>query len=52
MMLRLKDQNDPQFWLDPGPDGPKNAAYYNKNAQNFIGQLNKFDTAFRDNLTS
>jgi zinc transport system substrate-binding protein len=62
----IKGPNDPHIWLDPvlaikqvqnirdGLDkiDPKNAAYYNQNAQNFIGQLNKLDTAFRGNLTS
>ncbi|MGC1927411.1 MAG: zinc ABC transporter substrate-binding protein [Candidatus Nitrosopolaris sp.] len=62
----IKGPNDPHIWLDPvlaiqqvqnirdGLDkvDPKNAAYYNQNAQNFIGQLNKLDTAFKGNLTS
>jgi zinc transport system substrate-binding protein len=62
----IKGPNDPHIWLDPvlaikqvqnirdGLDkiDPKNAAYYNQNAQNFIGQLNKLDTAFRGNFTS
>ncbi|HYV52250.1 MAG TPA: zinc ABC transporter substrate-binding protein [Candidatus Eisenbacteria bacterium] len=62
----IKGPNDPHIWLDPvlaikqvqnirdGLDkiDPKNAAYYNQNAQNFIGQLNKLDIAFRGNLTS
>jgi zinc transport system substrate-binding protein len=62
----IKGPNDPHIWLDPvlaikqvqnirdGLDkvDPKNAAYYNQNAQNFIGQLKKLDTAFRGNLTS
>jgi zinc transport system substrate-binding protein len=62
----IKGPNDPHIWLDPvlaikqvqnirdGLDkvDPKNAAHYNQNAQNFIGQLNKLDTAFRGNLTS
>ena len=62
----IKGPNDPHIWLDPvlaikqvqnirdGLDkvDPKNAAYYNHNAQNFIGQLKKLDTAFRGNLTS
>src|SRR5215831_7898510 len=61
----IKGPNDPHIWLDPvlaikqvqnirdGLDkiDPKNA-YYNQNAQNFIGQLNKLDIAFRGNLTS
>ena len=64
--LEIKGPNDPHIWLDPvlaikqvqnirdGLDkiDPKNAAYYNQNAQNFIGQLNKLDIAFRGNLTS
>jgi zinc transport system substrate-binding protein len=64
--LEIKGPNDPHIWLDPvlaikqvqnirdGLDkiDPKNAAYYNQNAQNFIGRLNKLDTAFRGNLTS
>jgi zinc transport system substrate-binding protein len=62
----IKGPHDPHVWLDPvlaikevqnirdGLDkvDPKNAAYYNQNAQNFIGQLNKLDAAFRGNLTS
>jgi zinc transport system substrate-binding protein len=62
----IKGPNDPHIWLDPvlavkqvqnirdGLDkiDPENAAYYNQNAQNFIGQLNKLDIAFRGNLTS
>jgi zinc transport system substrate-binding protein len=62
----IKGPNDPHIWLDPvlaikqvqnirdGLDkvDPENAAYYNQNAHNFIGQLNKLDTAFRGNLTS
>ena len=62
----IKGPNDPHIWLDPvlaiqqvqnirdGLDkvDPKNTAYYNQNAQNFIGQLNKLDTAFKGNLTS
>ncbi|MGA8081357.1 MAG: zinc ABC transporter substrate-binding protein [Candidatus Nitrosopolaris sp.] len=62
----IKGPNDPHIWLDPvlaiqqvknirdGLDkvDPKNAVYYNQNAQNFIGQLNKLDAAFRGNLTS
>ncbi len=62
----IKGPNDPHIWLDPvlaiqqvkniqnGLDkvDPKNSAYYNQNAQNFIKQLNKLDTAFRGNLTS
>jgi zinc transport system substrate-binding protein len=62
----IKGPNDPHIWLDPvlaikqvqnirdGLDkvDPKNVAYYNQNAQNFIGQLKKLDAAFRGNLTS
>ena len=62
----IKGPNDPHIWLDPvlaikqvqnirdGLDkvDPKNAAYFNQNAQNFIGQLNKLDMAFKGNLTS
>ncbi len=62
----IKGPNDPHIWLDPvlaiqqvqnirdGLDkvDPKNATYYNQNAENFIGQLNKLDTAFKGNLTS
>lgn len=62
----IKGPNDPHIWLDPvlaikqvqnirdGLDkiDSKNAAYYNQNAQNFVGQLNKLDIAFRGNLTS
>jgi len=62
----IKGPNDPHIWLDPvlaiqqvknirdGLDkvDPKNSAYYNQNAQNFIGQLNKLDIAFKGNLTS
>ncbi len=62
----IKGPYDPHLWLDPVTaikevqnirDGldkvdPKNAAYYNQNAQNFIGQLQKLDAAFRGNLTS
>lgn len=62
----IKGPNDPHIWLDPAlailqvqniRDGldkvdPKNIAYYNQNAQNFIGQLNKLDMAFKGNLTS
>jgi zinc transport system substrate-binding protein len=63
---QIKGPNDPHIWLDPvlaihqvqnirdGLDkvDPKNTAYYNQNAQNFIEQLNKLDTAFRGNLSS
>jgi zinc transport system substrate-binding protein len=62
----IKGPNDPHIWLDPvlaiqqvkniqnGLDkvDPKNVAYYNHNAQNFIKQLNILNTAFRGNLTS
>ncbi len=57
---------DPHIWLDPIlairqveniRDGlskvdPNNAAYYDQNAQNFIGQLKSLDTSIRGNLTS
>ncbi|MFY9798384.1 MAG: zinc ABC transporter substrate-binding protein [Candidatus Nitrosopolaris sp.] len=62
----IKGSNDPHFWLDPvlaiqqiqhirdGLDevDPKNTEYYNQNAQNFIGELNKLNNAFSGNLTS
>lgn len=62
----IKGPNDPHIWLNPVfakqqvqniRDGlvkidPKNAAYYKQNAQNFIGQLDKLDAAFRGNLSS
>jgi zinc transport system substrate-binding protein len=62
----IKGPNDPHIWLDPvlaiqqvqnirnGLEkvDPKNTAYYNQNAQNFVGKLNKLDTAFRGNLSS
>ncbi len=62
----IKGPNDPHIWLDPvlaikqvqnirdGLDkvDPKNTAYFNQNAQNFIWQLNKLDMAFKGNLTS
>jgi zinc transport system substrate-binding protein len=62
----IKGPNDPHIWLNPilaihqvqnirdGLDkvDPKNAAYYNQNAQTFIGQLNKLDAAFKGNLSS
>jgi zinc transport system substrate-binding protein len=62
----IKGPNDPHIWLDPilaikqvqnirdGLDkvDPKNAAYFNQNAQNFIGQLNNLDMAFKRNLSS
>jgi zinc transport system substrate-binding protein len=57
---------DPHIWLDPIlaiqqveniRDGlskvdPNNAAYYDQNAQNFIGQLKSLDVSIRGNLTS
>ena len=57
---------DPHIWLDPIlaihqveniRDGlskvdPKNAAYYDQNAQKFIGQLKSLDTSIRGNLSS
>jgi zinc transport system substrate-binding protein len=63
---QIKGPNDPHIWLDPvlaiqqvqniraGLDkaDPKNSQYYDQNAQDFIGQLNKLDTAFRGNLSS
>ena len=59
-------RTDPHIWLNPilaihqvqnirdGLDkvDPTNAAYYNQNAQTFIGQLNKLDAAFKGNLSS
>ena len=59
-------QTDPHIWLDPIlaiqqveniRDGlskvdPNNAAYYDQNAQNLIGQLKFLDTSIRGNLTS
>jgi zinc transport system substrate-binding protein len=62
----IKGPNDPHIWLDPvlaikqvqnirdGLDkvDPKNTAYFNQNAQNFIGQLNTLDMAFKGNLSS
>lgn len=62
----IKGPNDPHIWLNPvfakqqvqnirdglGKIDPKNAAYYKQNAQNFIGQLDKLDAAFRGNLSS
>ena len=61
----IKGPNDPHIWLNPilaihqvqnirdGLDkvDPKNAAYYNQNAQTFIGQLNQLDAAFKGNLS-
>jgi zinc transport system substrate-binding protein len=63
---QVKGPSDPHIWLDPvlaikqvqnirdGLDkvDPKNSAYYNQNAQNFIGELKKLDSAFRGNLSS
>jgi zinc transport system substrate-binding protein len=57
---------DPHIWLDPIlaiqqveniRDGlskvdPNDAAYYDQNAQNFIGQLKSLDTSIRGNITS
>ena len=57
---------DPHIWLDPMlaiqqveniRDGlskvdPGNAAYYDQNAQKFIGQLKSLDTSIRGNLSS
>lgn len=57
---------DPHIWLNPIlaiqqveniRDGlskvdPNNAAYYDQNAQNFIGQLKSLDVSIRGNLTS
>jgi zinc transport system substrate-binding protein len=62
----IKGPNDPHIWLNPvlaihqvqnirdGLDkiDSKNAAYYNQNAQIFIGQLNKLDAAFKVNLAN
>jgi zinc transport system substrate-binding protein len=62
----IKGPNDPHIWLNPvlaihqvqnirdGLDkiDPKNAAYYNQNAQIFIGQLNKLDADFKGNLSN
>lgn len=62
----IKGPYDPHIWLDPvlamkqvqnirdGLDkvDAKNTAYYDQNAQNFIGQLQKLDIAFKGNLTS
>jgi zinc transport system substrate-binding protein len=62
----IKGPNDPHIWLDPilaikqvqnireGLDkvDPKDAGYYNQNAQNFIAQLNKLNNAISGNLTS
>src|ERR687886_1103215 len=58
-------QTDPHIWLDPIlaiqqveniRDGlskvdPNNAAYYNQNAQKFIGQLKSLDASIRGNLS-
>jgi zinc transport system substrate-binding protein len=57
---------DPHIWLDPilaiqqvenirdglSKDDPKNAAYYDQNAQKFIGQLKSLDASIRGNLSS
>ena len=57
---------DPHIWLDPMlaiqqveniRDGlskvdPGNAAYYDQNAQKFLGQLKSLDTSIRGNLSS
>jgi zinc transport system substrate-binding protein len=57
---------DPHIWLDPIlaiqqveniRDGlvkvdPKNAAYYNQNAQKFIGQLKSLDASIKSQLSS
>lgn len=62
---KIHAQTDPHIWLDPIlaihqveniRDGlinvdPGNAAYYNQNAQKFIGQLKSLDTAIRSNLS-
>ncbi len=62
----IKGPSDPHIWLDPvlavkqvqnirdalDKVDPKNSVYYNQNTQNFIGQLDKLDTAFRGNLSS
>jgi zinc transport system substrate-binding protein len=59
-------QTDPHIWLDPilaiqqvenireglSKVDPGNAAYYDQNAQNLIGQLKSLDTSIRGNLTS
>jgi zinc transport system substrate-binding protein len=57
---------DPHIWLDPmlaiqqvenirnglSKVDPGNAAYYDQNAQKFIGQLKSLDTSIRGNLSS
>jgi zinc transport system substrate-binding protein len=57
----IKGPSDPHVWLDPvlaikevqnirdalDKVDPKNSAYYNQNAQNFIGQLDKLDAEFK-----
>ena len=62
----IKGPNDPHIWLDPVlaiqqvqniRDGLEkadstNTAYFNQNAQNFIGQLDKLNTDIRGNLSS
>ena len=62
----IKGPSDPHVWLDPvlavkqvqnirdalDKVDPKNSAYYNQNAQNFIGQLDKLDAAFKNSLSS
>src|ERR1041384_7726427 len=63
---QIHASTDPHIWLDPIlalqqveniRDGlskvdPNNAAYYDRNAQNFIGQLKSLDASIRGNLTS
>jgi zinc transport system substrate-binding protein len=63
--LETHAPTDPHIWLDPIlaiqqveniRDGlskvdPGNAAYYDQNAQKFIGQLKSLDTSIRDNLS-
>ena len=62
----IKGPNDPHIWLDPilaikqiqnireslDKVDPKDAGYYNQNAQNFIAHLNKLNSAISGNLTS
>jgi zinc transport system substrate-binding protein len=62
----IKGPSDPHVWLDPvlavkqvqnirdalDKVDPKNSAYYNQNAQNFIGQLDKLDAEFKGSLSS
>jgi zinc transport system substrate-binding protein len=64
--LQIHAPIDPHIWLDPVlaiqqieniRDGlskvdPVNAAYYDQNAQKFIGQLKSLDTSIRGNLSS